>query len=103
MHLIERSGTNPSGFTSWCFFEMRANITDEDVISYFQNGLFSKHIYHDFECNHLTTAVELCDMMARWADQEDEENDHFPKCNNDKQSNGNNRFDKGQRNHSGNP
>jgi hypothetical protein len=41
-------------------------------------------------------------MMARWADQEDEENDRFPKRNNDKQDNGNNYFDKGQWNHSGN-
>jgi hypothetical protein len=42
-------------------------------------------------------------MMARWADQEDEENDCFPKRNNDKQGNSNNHFDKGQRNDSGNP
>jgi hypothetical protein len=39
-------------------------------------------------------------MMAWWADQEDEENDHFP---NDKQGNGNGHFDKSQQNHSGNP
>jgi hypothetical protein len=45
----------------------------------FQNGLFSKHTYHDFGCNCPTTAVELRDMMAQWADQEDEENDRFPK------------------------
>jgi hypothetical protein len=45
-----------------------ANITDEDVIRCFQNGLFSKHTYHDFGCNRLTTAVELRDMIARWAD-----------------------------------
>jgi hypothetical protein len=34
-----------------CFFEMRAtiaNITEEDVIRCFQNGLFSKHTYHDY-------------------------------------------------------
>jgi hypothetical protein len=89
-----------------CFFKTRTtitNITDEDVIRYFQNGLFSKHTYHDFKCNHLTTAVELRDMMARCADLEDEENDRFPKRNIDKQSNDNNHFDKGQRNHSGNP
>jgi hypothetical protein len=46
--------------------------------------------------------MELCDMMARWADQEDEENNHFPKHNNDKQGNGNGHFDKSQWNHSGN-
>jgi hypothetical protein len=47
--------------------------------------------------------MELHDMMARWADQEDEENDRFPKRNSDKQGNGNGHFDKDQWNHSGNP
>jgi hypothetical protein len=42
-------------------------------------------------------------MMARWADQEDEENDCFPKRNNDMQGNINNHFDKGQWNNLGNP
>jgi hypothetical protein len=89
-----------------CFFETHAtisNITNEDVIRYFQYGLFSKNTYHDFGRNRPTTAVELCDMMARWADQEDEENDHFPKRNNDKQGKSTGHFDKSQRNHSGNP
>jgi hypothetical protein len=80
-----------------------ANITDEDVIRCFQNGLFLKHTYHNFGRNRPTTAVELRDMMARWADQEDKENDCFPKRNNDKQGNGNNHSDKGQRNFSRNP
>jgi hypothetical protein len=38
--------------------------------------------------------VELRDMMTRWADQEDEENDYFPKHNHDKQGNGNCHLDK---------
>jgi hypothetical protein len=42
-------------------------------------------------------------MMSWWADQEDEDNNHFPKRNNDKNGNGNNHFDKGQRNKPGNP
>jgi hypothetical protein len=79
-----------------------ANITVEDVIRCFQNGLFSKHTYHDFGRNRPTIAIELRDMMARWADQEDEENDRFPKHNHDKQSNGSGHFDKCQRNHSRN-
>jgi hypothetical protein len=45
-----------------------ANITDEDIIRCFQNGLFSKHTYHDFGRNRRTTAMELRDMMAWWAD-----------------------------------
>jgi hypothetical protein len=70
-----------------CYFETHAtitNITNEDVIRSFQNGLFSKHTYHDFGHNRPNTAMELRDMTARWADQEDKENDHFPKRNSDK-------------------
>jgi hypothetical protein len=87
------------------FFETRAtitNITDEDINHCFQNGLFSKHTYNDFGRNCPTIAMELHDMMARWADQEDEENDRFPKHNHDMQSNGIGHFDKSQRNHTGN-
>jgi hypothetical protein len=90
---------------TWCFFKMRAtiaNITDEDVIRCFQSSLFSKNMYHNFGSNRPTTAVELHDMMARWADQENKKNDRFPKHNHDKQGNGNGHFDKSQRNHLGN-
>jgi hypothetical protein len=84
-----------------CFFEMHAsiaNILDEDIIHYFQNSLSSKNIYHNFNCNRLKTIMELRDKMQRWANQEDEENELFPKRKNDKRNNGN-RFDKSQRNH----
>jgi prophage tail gpP-like protein len=80
-----------------CFFETHAtiaNITNEDVIHSFQNGLFSKNTYHDFRRNRPTTAMELRDMMAWWADQEDEENDRFSKRNHDKQGNSNDHFNK---------
>jgi hypothetical protein len=75
------------------------NITDEDVIRCFPNSLFSKHTYHDFGHKRPTTTVELRNMMARWADQED---DRFPKRNN-KQGNDNDHFGKGQQNNLGNP
>jgi hypothetical protein len=87
------------------FFETRTtitNITDEDIIHCFQHGLFSKNTYHDFGRNRQTIVVELRDMMAWWADQEDEENNRFPKRNHDKQGNANGHFDKSQRNHIGN-
>jgi hypothetical protein len=45
-----------------------ANITDEDIIHCFQKGHFSKHTYHNFGRNCPTTAMELRDMMAQWAD-----------------------------------
>jgi hypothetical protein len=53
---------------TWRFFEMHAtiaNITVEDVIHCFQNDLFSKHTYHNFERNCQTTIVELRNIMAR--------------------------------------
>jgi hypothetical protein len=68
------------------FFKMHTtitDITDEDIIHGFQNSLFSKHTYHNFGRNHPTATMEL-DMMARWADEEDEENDRFPNYNNNK-------------------
>jgi hypothetical protein len=71
-----------------------ANITNEDVIRCFQNSLGLKNIYHDFSHNRPKTIMELRDMMQGWADQEDEENERFPKRNNDKRNN-DNRSDKG--------
>jgi hypothetical protein len=68
------------------------------------HGLFSKNMYHDFGHNRPTTAVELRDMKARWANQEDEENNRFPKRNHNKQGNcnGNGHYNKSQWNHSKN-
>jgi hypothetical protein len=82
-----RAGTRNELSYTRLFFETRAtitNITDEDINRYFQHGLFLKNTYHDFRRNRLTTAMDLRDMMARWADQEDEENNHFPKRTHDK-------------------
>jgi hypothetical protein len=70
------------------------NITDENIIHCFQNGLGSKNIYRDIGRNRPKTVLDLCNMMQRWADQEDEENELFPKRNN-----GNCSF-KSQRNYS---
>jgi hypothetical protein len=70
---------------TWRLFKTRAtiaNITDEDIIRCFQNGLFSKHTYNNF--GH-------------------KENDRFTKRNSDKKGNGNGHFDKSQQNNSGNP
>jgi hypothetical protein len=88
---------------TWRFFKTRAtitNITDEDVIHCFQNELFLKHTYHDFGRNRPTTAVELHDMMTRWADPGGRGERPLPKRNHDKPGNGNGHFNKRQRNHS---
>lgn len=69
------------------FFDIRAtiaNIADEEVIRCFRHGLATKTMYREFGRNLPTTVLELRDMMQRWADQEDEENERFPKRKNDK-------------------
>ena len=67
------------------FFDTRAtipNIADDDVIDYFQSGITVQSLYRDFGRNHPKTVVELCDMMQRWADKEDQERSCFPRRNN---------------------
>ena len=62
------------------FFDTRAtipNIADDDVIDYFQ------YLYRDFGHNRPKTVVELRDMMQRWADEEEQERNRFPRRNND--------------------
>ena len=71
------------------FFETRATIaeiSDEDTIRCFRNGLYAKMTYREFGRNLPRTTVKLRDMMQQWADQEDEENDRFLQ-NNDKRGN----------------
>jgi len=68
------------------FFDTRttiANISDEDVIDYFHNGIATQTLYRDFGCNRPNTVVKLRDMMQWWADKEEQECDHFPRRNND--------------------
>jgi hypothetical protein len=83
-----------------CFFNNRAtiaNISDEDVIDCFQNSFSEWHLYRDFGRNRPKTVVELCNMMQRWTNQEDQECDCFPNRNNDNVGKwkNDNRFDKG--------
>jgi hypothetical protein len=40
-----------------------ANITDEDIIHCFKNGLGSKSVYHNFRHSRPKTIVELRDMI----------------------------------------
>jgi hypothetical protein len=87
------------------FFDVRAtiaNITEEDIIDCFYNGLTDPDIYCDFGRNRPKTVAGLYDMMHDWSKQEEKMHERFPrrtdlnqKCNND------NRADKGQRDFSG--
>ena len=45
------------------FFHTRAtipNVTDDDIIDYFQSGITVQSLYHDFGRNRPKTVVELC-------------------------------------------
>jgi hypothetical protein len=49
-----------------CFFDVHvtiANISEEDIIDCFYNGITDPGIYRDFGRNRLKTAAGLCDMM----------------------------------------
>jgi len=78
------------------FFDTRAtipNVADDDVIDYFQSGITIQSLYHDFGRNRSKMVVELCDMMQRWADEEEQERSRFPCRNND--NNGKRHNDRG--------
>jgi len=50
------------------FFDTRAtiaNVSDEDVIDYFHDGLTTQSLYRDFGRNRPETVVKLRDMMQR--------------------------------------
>ena len=84
------------------FFDTRAtiaNIADDDVIDCFHNGLAAQQLYRDFGRNRPRSVVALRDMMLAWADQEEQERDHFPSHeDNNQKRNGDPRSDKGQHN-----
>src|SRR6185503_14332255 len=68
------------------FFDTRAtipNVTDDDIIDYFQSSITVQSLYRDFGRNRPKMVVELRDMMQCWADEEQQECSRFPRRNND--------------------
>jgi len=76
------------------FFDTRAsisNVSDEDIIHYFHDGITTQSLYRDFGRNRSDIVVKLRDMMQRWVDEEEQERSRFlrrnydnnGKCNND--------------------
>jgi hypothetical protein len=56
------------------FFDVRAtitNISEDDIIDCFYNGITNQGIYRDFERNRLKTVASLRDMMHDWSEQEE--------------------------------
>jgi hypothetical protein len=87
------------------FFDVRAtitNISEEDIIDCFYNGITDPGIYSDFGRNRLKTVTGLRDMMHDWSEQEEKMQERFPRRNDSNMRRPNdNRNDKSQRDYSG--
>ena len=73
-----------------CFFEKSAtitNISEQDVIGCYHQGLFDRFIFRDFDRQRPKTITELRVMMTKWDDNEEQENDRFPKRSDDNNGN----------------
>jgi hypothetical protein len=90
-----------------CFFDVRAtitNISEDDIIDCFYNGITDPGIYRDFRRNRPKTVTGLHDMMHDWSEQEEKMRERFPRRQDSNLRRPNdNRNDKGQRNYSGPP
>jgi hypothetical protein len=81
-----------------------ANISEEDIIYCFYNGITDPGIYRDFGRNRPKTVTGLHDMMHDWSEQEEKMWKRFPRRNDSSLRRPNdNRKDKSQRDYSGPP
>jgi hypothetical protein len=79
-----------------------ANISEEDIIDCFYNGLTDPDIYRDFGRNRPKTVAGLRDMMHNWSEQEEKMHERFPRRNdNNLRCTNDNRIDKSQRDYPG--
>jgi hypothetical protein len=79
-----------------------ANISEEDIIDCFYNGITDPSIYRDFGRNRPKTVARLRDMMHDWSEQEEKRWERFPRCNDSNLRRSNdNRTDKSQWDYSG--
>jgi hypothetical protein len=87
------------------FFDVRAtiaNISEEDIIDCFYNGITNPGIYRDFGRNGPKTVVGLHDMVHDWFEQEEKMRERFPRHQDSTLRHPNdNRNDKSQRDYSG--
>jgi hypothetical protein len=84
-----------------CFFDKPAtlvDVTDKEVIVYFQDGLYHRRTFEDFGRRRPSSITKLKDMITSWADEEDKENTKYDAiCGKSKQNAGgsNNNRDQG--------
>jgi hypothetical protein len=87
------------------FFDVRAtiaNISEEDIIDCFYNGITDPGIYRDFGRNRSKIVAGLRDMMHDWSEQEEKMRERFPRRNDSNLRHPNdNRTDKSQWDYSG--
>jgi hypothetical protein len=77
------------------------NISEEDIIDCFYNGITDPGIYRDFGWNRPKTVAGLHDMMHDWSEQEEKMRERFLRCNDSNLRRSNdNRTDKSQRDYS---
>jgi transcriptional accessory protein Tex/SPT6 len=61
----------------WCFFDKCAtvvDVSDKEVIDLFQDGLYHRRTFEDFDRRHPSSITHLKDMITSWADEEDKAN-----------------------------
>jgi hypothetical protein len=89
------------------FFDVHAtiaNISEDDIIDCFYNGITDPGIYRDFGRNRPKTIAGLRDMMHNWSEQEEKMRERFPRRQDSNLRRLNdNCNDKGQRDFSGPP
>jgi hypothetical protein len=87
------------------FFDVRAtiaNISEEDIIDCFYNGITDSGIYRNFGQNRSKTVAGLRDMMHDWSEQEEKMREHFlRRIDNNMRRTNDNRTDKSQWDYSG--
>jgi hypothetical protein len=80
------------------------NISEEDIIDCFYNGITDPGIYRDIGRNRPKTIAGLRDMMHDWFEQEEKMRERFPRCNDSILRRPNdNRNDKSKQDYSGPP
>jgi hypothetical protein len=78
------------------------NISEEDIIDCFYNGITDSGIYRDIRRNRPKTVVGLRDTMHDWSEQKEKMRERFPRCNDSNLRHPNdNRNDKSQQDYSG--
>jgi hypothetical protein len=79
-----------------------ANISKEDIVDCFYNGITDQGIYRDFGRNRPKTIAGLHDMMHDWFELEEKMQERFSRCNdNNLRRTNDNRTNKSQRDYSG--